>query len=154
MSDGGVLPEGEGKGFPLPGARIVFKVWGEHEPGNHDLAEFTAEPGFRGPKPHIHRVHEELFYVLEGEFDFLVGDEVARVGPGGLVNVPPGVVHDFRNVGSTPARWLGIHSPGFLDRYFEGIGALVSSGNFSEAALHELRLNYDIDEVDLSWGEA
>jgi hypothetical protein len=84
----------------------------------------------------------------------LVGDEVARVGPGGLVNVPPGVVHDFRNVGSTPARWLGIHSPGFLDRYFEGIAALVSSGNFSEPALHELRLKYDIDEVDLSWGEA
>jgi quercetin dioxygenase-like cupin family protein len=66
MSDGGVLPPGEGKGFPLPGARIVFKVWGEHEPGNHDVAEFTAEPGFRGPQPHIHRVHEELFYVLEG----------------------------------------------------------------------------------------
>ena len=154
MSDGGVLPAGEGKGFPLPGARIVFKVWGEHEPGNHDVAEFTAEPGFRGPRPHIHRVHEELFYVLEGEFDFLVGDEVARVGPGALVNVPPGVVHDFRNVGSTPARWLGIHSPGFLVRYFEEIAALVSSRNFSEPALHELRLKYDIDEVDVSWGEA
>jgi mannose-6-phosphate isomerase-like protein (cupin superfamily) len=154
MSDGGVLPAGEGKGFPLPGARIVFKVWGERKPGNHDVAEFTAEPGFRGPQPHIHRVHEELFYVLEGEFDFLVGDEVARVGPGSLVNVPAGVIHDFRNVGSTPARWLGIHCPGFLVHYFEEIAALVSSGDFSEPALHELRLKYDIDEVDVPWGEA
>jgi len=64
------------------------------------------------------------------------------------------VVHDFRNVGSTPAQWLGIHSPGFLVRYFEEIAALVSSGNFSESTLHELRLRYDIDEVDVSWGEA
>jgi mannose-6-phosphate isomerase-like protein (cupin superfamily) len=50
------------------------------------------------------RTHEELLYVLEGQFDFLVGEEAMRVREGSLVYVPPGLIHDFRNAGSTQAR--------------------------------------------------
>jgi hypothetical protein len=32
------------------------------------------------------------------------------------------------------------------------MGALVTEGKFSEAALRDLRLKYDTDEVDVSWG--
>lgn len=153
MAESEVLRPGEGKKLALPGATITFKIWGPRSPGNHDVAEFIAEPGFRGPRPHVHRRHEELFYVLEGEFDFLVGDTVVRVGPGTFLAVPPGVVHDFRNAGATKARWLGIPCPGGLDAYFEAMTAMFAAGEMTESAVRDLRLNYDTDEVDLAWGE-
>ena len=101
MAEGEVLGPGEGKQIELPsGATILFKAWGERTSGGFDLAEFVTEPGVPGPKPHVHRQHEELFYVVEGQFDFLVGDQPIQVGPGSFVRVPPGVIHNFRNSGS------------------------------------------------------
>jgi mannose-6-phosphate isomerase-like protein (cupin superfamily) len=148
MSEGQVLGPGEGKIIPLPGATMVFKALSGRASGDYIVGEFTADPGFAGPRPHVHRTHEELFYVLEGEFDFFLGDRTVRLGPGSFINVPPGVVHDFRNPGALPARWLGIASPGGLDRYFEEVMALVTESRFSEEALRELRLRYDTEEPD------
>jgi mannose-6-phosphate isomerase-like protein (cupin superfamily) len=99
MSEGQVLGPGEGKAIPLPGARMVFKALSGRASGDYIVGEFTAEGGFAGPRPHVHRKHEELFYVLEGEFDFFLGNRSVRLGPGSFINVPPGVVHDFRNPG-------------------------------------------------------
>ena len=148
MSEGQVLEPGEGKVIPLPGATMVFKALSGRASGDYIVGEFTAEAGFAGPRPHLHRKHEELFYVLEGEFDFFTGEQFVRLGPGSFINVPPGVVHDFRNPGTLPARWLGIASPGGLDRYFEEVMALAAEGKLCEEALRELRLRYDTVEPD------
>jgi mannose-6-phosphate isomerase-like protein (cupin superfamily) len=148
MGQGHVLGPGEGKVVPLPGATMVFKALGGRTAGDYDIGEFTAEPGFPGPRPHLHRTHEELFYVLAGEFDFFVGDRVVRVGPGGFVAVPPGVVHDFRNPTSRPARWLAFVAPGGLDRYFDEVKTLADSGRLTPEAMRELRLRYDTEEPD------
>jgi mannose-6-phosphate isomerase-like protein (cupin superfamily) len=148
QSQGHVLAPGEGTVAALPGATMVWKALSGRTTGDYVVGEFTAAPGFAGPRPHIHRSIEELFYVLEGEFDFLVGDRVVRVGPGAFVSVPPGVAHDFRNPTDRPARWLGISSPGGLDRYFEEVRGLFASGTFSPATMRELRLRYDTDELD------
>jgi mannose-6-phosphate isomerase-like protein (cupin superfamily) len=145
--EGQVLGPGEGTVVPLPGATMVWKAHSGRAAGDYVVGEFTAQPGFAGPRPHVHRAHEELFYVLEGEFDFLVGARTVRLGPGAFVRVPPGVAHDFRNPTDRPARWLGIACPGGLDRYFEEVGALVAAGRFTPEALRELRLKYDTDEL-------
>jgi mannose-6-phosphate isomerase-like protein (cupin superfamily) len=146
MHEGQVLFPGEGKAIPLPGATMVFKALSGRAAGDYIVGEFTAEAGFAGPRPHIHHKHEELFYVLEGEFDFFLGDRSVRLGPGSFIHVPPGVIHDFRNPGGRPARWLGIASPGGLDHYFEEVLTLVGEGRLSEQALRELRLRYDTEE--------
>lgn len=148
MNEGQVLRPGEGKVIPLPGATMVFKALSGRAAGDYIVGEFTAETGFTGPRPHVHHKHEELFYVLDGEFDFFLGNRSVRLGPGSFIRVPPGVVHDFRNPGALPARWLGIASPGGLDRYFEEAMALVAAGKLSEATLRELRLRYDTEEPD------
>ena len=148
MCDGGVLKPGEGHVVPLPGATMVFKAGSGRRPGDYVVGEFTAEPGFSGPRPHVHRTHEELFYVLEGEFDFYVGDHVERLGPGSFVSVPPGTVHDFRNPSGATARFLGIVAPDGFDRYFEEVKTLAASGKLDEEALRELRIKYDTDELD------
>ena len=148
MTAGEILGPGQGKVIALPGVTAVFKAVADPRPGDFVVLELTAEPGFAGPRPHVHHRHEELFYVLEGQFDFFVDGDVRRVGPGSFVTVPPGVMHDFRNPGTDPARWLGIASPAGLDRYFEEVLALVAAGTFSEEELRRLRLRYDTEEPD------
>ena len=147
------LAPGEGKLIQVPRGTILLKSRGTKAPGDHDLMEITIEPGSTGPHPHVHRKFEHLFYVLEGEFAFLVGDQQhMRLGSGSLIHVPPGLIHDFRNSGSVRARCLHVSSPSGQSGYFEEMGALASEGKFSEAALTKLRLKYDTDEVDVRWG--
>lgn len=147
MSELHVLAPGEGQVVAVPGASMVFKLRSGQTAGDYIVAEFTAAPGFAGPRPHAHRQHEEQFYLLEGELEFFIDDRVVRLGPGAFLNVPAGVVHDFRNVGTTPARCLAIASPGGLDRYFLEVQALAQSGQLTEEALRDLRLRYDTDEL-------
>ena len=81
------------------------------------LIEFELEPGFTGPEPHSHGDHIDSFYVLEGEPEFLMGEENVRLGPGSFVAAPLGIVHTFSNPGPDRARLLNVHAPsrGFHD---------------------------------------
>lgn len=47
-----------------------------------------------------------MFYVLEGEFWFRIGDEEITLAPGGFALVPPGTPHSFANHTDAPARML------------------------------------------------
>jgi thiamine-phosphate pyrophosphorylase len=80
-----------------------------------DVLEFLVGAEYAGTDPHVHLRHADCFYVLEGELDVLLGDETVRVGPGGSVVVPPGVVHAFTSAGQ--ARFVNVHAPscGFVE---------------------------------------
>jgi quercetin dioxygenase-like cupin family protein len=71
---------------------------------------------WEGVDPHNHDDHVDSFFVLDGEVDFLLGDETARAGAGTYVAAPPHVTHGFRPI--APARVLNIHAPdaGFAAR--------------------------------------
>ena len=83
-----------------------------------EAVELSFGPDFEGVDAHSHSDHVDSFYVLEGEAEFLMGDEVVRVGPGAYVAAPIGVVHGFRNVGDDDLRMLNVHAPnvGFAER--------------------------------------
>ena len=61
--------------------------------------------------PHVHDDHLDSFFVLEGEVEFTVGEDVVLTGPGTWVAAPPGSRHGFRNGGSGRARVLNVHAP-------------------------------------------
>ena len=80
------------------------------------LLEITFDPG-SGVDPHFHKGHSDSFYILEGEVEFHVGDEVVHATPGTYVLAPPNVVHWFRNVSDEPVRLLNLHTPGGFVQY-------------------------------------
>ncbi|HEX6489960.1 MAG TPA: cupin domain-containing protein [Gaiellaceae bacterium] len=86
---------------------------------------FRYEPGERGPDPHIHRLHTDAFYVLEGEVEFGLGPEVTSIRgvPGTYAAAPPGVVHTFKNSSAKTAVFLNIHAPS------SGFGDLLRGGS-------------------------
>jgi mannose-6-phosphate isomerase-like protein (cupin superfamily) len=83
-----------------------------------EVIELRFGPDFEGVEPHIHTDHVDSFYVLDGEAEFVMGDEVVRAGPGTYVAAPIGVVHGFRNAGEGELRMLNVHGPntGFAGR--------------------------------------
>jgi mannose-6-phosphate isomerase-like protein (cupin superfamily) len=107
------------------------------------LVEFTLEPGFAGPTPHVHKRHVDSFFVLEGDVRFRIGDETMMLGPGGCVAAPPGVVHSFGHPGPEGARLINIHAPScgfheYLHVMEEADGDLGAATN----------ANYDLYEVE------
>ena len=67
---------------------------------------------------HVHENEDELFYVLEGEHVFQVGDQEFHAGPGGLVFAPRGVPHAQRRVVPRTGRVLVLVSPAGFEGFF------------------------------------
>lgn len=60
--------------------------------------------------PHAHP-HEQVVYIIEGEAEFTVGEQVVRLGAGSVLTVPPNVVHCIRVTGDTPVLNLDVFTP-------------------------------------------
>jgi mannose-6-phosphate isomerase-like protein (cupin superfamily) len=74
----------------------------------------TVESGSRAHAAHTHDVEGqvECFFVIEGEAEVQIEDEVRRLhaGPGAVINTRR--LHGFRNVGDVPLRYLVMTAPG------------------------------------------
>jgi mannose-6-phosphate isomerase-like protein (cupin superfamily) len=57
------------------------------------------EPG-QADRVHTHDDQDKFYYVIEGEGEFTMGDEVLKAGAGQTVPVPAGVPHAVRNTAS------------------------------------------------------
>ena len=115
-----VAPE-EGKTLWVADEMMTFKAVGEDTGGAYALTDSLVPPQ-GGPPPHIHHREDEAFWVLEGEQEILVGEDRFKAGTGSFVHLPKGVLHSYRNVGSTPARFLTLMVPAGLEKYFEEVG--------------------------------
>ena len=119
--DGGIFvgPD-DGKALPNPiGGAMVVKIRDEDTAGAYSVHDNTIPPGSPGPRPHIHRRHEEAFYVLEGQLTVRVGPRTITAPAGSFVVVPRGTVHQPSNPGTQPTRVLLVFSPAGLERLFE-----------------------------------
>jgi quercetin dioxygenase-like cupin family protein len=71
---------------------------------NFAMRQFEVAPGGYTPR-HSHPYEHEVF-VLEGQGTVLAGDKEHPLEPGKFVLVTPGEVHQFRNTGSVPLKFL------------------------------------------------
>ncbi len=80
-------------------------------------------PPLGGPPPHSHP-DEEVFYILEGEFEFIKNDlnNPFRALPGSVIHIASNEVHTFKNVGKKPGKMIVLLTPGNLLDYFRVIG--------------------------------
>jgi mannose-6-phosphate isomerase-like protein (cupin superfamily) len=107
------------------GALITFKALGEETGGQFWALEGLADRHMAVPL-HAHSREDEIWYVIEGEIAFTVGDETMIVGPGSFAYIPRNVPHTFQ-VRSETARWFGIGTPAGLDQWFFETGAPAQS---------------------------
>jgi quercetin dioxygenase-like cupin family protein len=111
-------PSGSGAAFWGPGDAYRFLITGAESAGAYFAMEAVVPPG-GGPPPHIHRHEAETFYVLEGEIQFLLGDQTITATTGDYLSVPRGSLHRFHNAGSARARLLLTFTPAGIEKFFE-----------------------------------
>ncbi|WP_036508663.1 cupin domain-containing protein [Nocardia aobensis] len=155
---------GEGKRLVSAAHEVVFKVTGEHSTAASSF-EVLVPPGF-DVGAHLHHHSEELFYLVEGELEFLAfepvsweghwsqwrseaGRTVITAGPGSVVFVPPGCPHAFRNASDAPAKmFFQASPPPDHEHYFEGLIEIFRTGAAVDpAAVAALRRKYDIEQI-------
>ena len=144
-----VVKADEGHALGLGDVQMVVKEDGTHTRGALGLAEFEVPPhGHDAPHPHIHHAHEEGFYILEGELEFVVGTQTVRAGQGAFVMVPTGVAHTFSNPTERPARFLCTFTPQRYLSYFEEVSQLYQATTSpGRQQIAELMARYDTEVV-------
>jgi mannose-6-phosphate isomerase-like protein (cupin superfamily) len=111
------LHPGEGKHLTLITDAVTVKAATAETGGAFALYE-TETPPAGGCPPHLQRYDDEAFFVIEGRYSVLVGEDQIELGPGGYVFIPRGTVHAFTNPGSEPARMLVFVTPGGIQEQF------------------------------------
>ncbi|MBN2579439.1 MAG: cupin domain-containing protein [Pirellulales bacterium] len=84
--------------------RMRCLIGPEDQAPSFSMRQFEVAPGGHTPK-HAHGYEHEVF-VLEGNGVVLEGDTEHPLKPGTVVFVPPNQVHQFRNRGAGPLKFL------------------------------------------------
>jgi len=134
MTMGLALGPGDGHPFLLPTrGHGAVKLSTADTDGVLTALELVMGPG-EGPGRHVHRREHELWYVLEGEFRFLLGEELFHQAQGGVAFGPRDVPHTFQNVGAGTGRLLVVTGPAGVEEFFLTYDR-CASGHFDAAAL-------------------
>jgi len=88
------------------------------------LMEFS-DPIGHAPPHHVHENEEELWFVLDGEVSFFVGDDRHDLTPGQIAYGPRGVPHSYL-VRSENARIAVVFSPALIEEWFRANGTPVA----------------------------
>jgi quercetin dioxygenase-like cupin family protein len=95
----------------VQGDRASVREGSEDTGGERLTVDLYIRPGGRVAAKHAHAYITERFEVLAGSVRFHLDGRDEIAGPGRRVEVPPGVVHDWWNVGEDEAHVLVDISP-------------------------------------------
>ena len=110
---------GQGKTFRARGDLFFWKVVGTDNDDAFSMCETRSTPQ-GGVPPHIDHRTDEAFFVLEGTYSCLLGNQTLECSPGESFFAPRGTPHAFKNVGDAQARLLIVQSPGgVIEKYME-----------------------------------
>jgi quercetin dioxygenase-like cupin family protein len=144
------LPPKAGKLLDLGGFGVHFKIRGEQTGGAFAIVEHPMQPHVI-VEPHVHRIEDELSYVVEGTIWARVGEREVEAPSGSYVWKPRGVMHSFWNPGPNPARVLEVISPAGFERLFEEFAMLLErTPEPSEEEVVDLCDQYGLT-LDASW---
>lgn len=108
---------------------VTVRASGRDTSGNLLVIEVNVPAG--GGPPVLHRhAYAETFLFEEGEFEISTADpdhvsSTLKVTAGDTVSVPSMAWHNFKNVGTTPGRFIAIHSPAVMEDFMREIGQQI-----------------------------
>jgi len=111
-----ILQQGQGRALWHFGALMNFKALTVETNGQYWAVEGLADKNMAVPL-HSHTREDEVWFVIEGEIAFVLGDETIVGGAGTFVYIPRNTPHTFY-IKSKTARWFGFGLGGNLDQWF------------------------------------
>ncbi len=107
----------------LDGSTVVEVVRPEDGTGRMSVGRARVRAGQRTTR-HLHRVSDEVYYVLGGRAVVYVGGRVSILSPGEALVIPAGAEHFLEAVGG-PVEVLCVCSPPYEDADTELLEAVV-----------------------------
>jgi quercetin dioxygenase-like cupin family protein len=127
-----VLPN-DGLANAIRSAIHLFKLTAKETGGAFSIMEASLEPGLLVP-PHMHTREDELFYIMEGEAGFRIGDQEFQAPTGSYVFAPRGIPHAVWNPGTHTHKVMGVIMPGGAEKFFDEIAVTVNQHGVPDAA--------------------
>lgn len=87
-----------------------------------------------GPPLHIHLHQDEMFFILEGNYLFQVGDEKHTLSVGDIIFLPRKVPHTFAQLTDTGKMLFFFQPSGKMEDYFRVLGSLNGQPSPQEGA--------------------
>jgi len=117
-----VLTE-EGKVLKIFGNKQVHKFVGKDN--NNQLVEWVdyLAPG-SGIPPHIHTKEDEVFRIIEGQVEIMVGNKTTVLNAGDMAFAPKNVVHSWKVVGTKKAQMCVSAFPSGMEFMFDELNDL------------------------------
>jgi quercetin dioxygenase-like cupin family protein len=84
--------------------------------GAYCLLEVSLAPGIGVPR-HMHTREDETYYVISGELEVIVGDQVFVLKAGDSLMAPRDIPHELRNSGSATNHYLLVFSPSGFEEF-------------------------------------
>lgn len=102
-----------------------IKVSQKDTNGDLTVFEYTGnEKG--GPPLHIHPHQDEIFFIVEGEYLFQVGDDKHTLKAGDTIFLPRTVPHAFAQLTDSGKMFFLFQPSGKMEDFFRAIGNLTS----------------------------
>jgi len=139
-----LVPDAGGTRVNILGIHLVIRIHGRATDGVLSVVESHDVPG-GGPPPHIHHREDETFQILEGEYEWTVGDKKFVAGKGETIFAPRGVAHTYRYVGKVPGRLMCVITPAGFEGFFEDVGALTPQQQQDIGRVMEIAKKYELE---------
>jgi quercetin dioxygenase-like cupin family protein len=84
--------------------------------GAYCLLEVSLAPGLGVPR-HTHTREDEAYFVVAGELEVAVGENIFVLRPGDSLLAPRNIAHELRNSGNTTNHYLLVFSPSGFEEF-------------------------------------
>jgi len=119
--------------------------------GAYCLLEVGLAPGMAVPR-HTHTREDEVYFVLAGELEATVGEEIFVLQPGDTLLAPRDVPHQLRNSGTSENHFLLVFSPSGFEEFISATAvpapdnavAPTEPPKVAVQKVHELAAKYGI----------
>jgi DNA-binding transcriptional MerR regulator/quercetin dioxygenase-like cupin family protein len=137
-----------GEGIQLGGEPIDCKVSARDTGGSMCVFEFTGGGG--GPR-HLHHEQDEWIYIIDGDFEFQIGEKRFRAGAGESVFLPRTIPHAWACISAAPGKVLDVYQPaGKMEEFFRELGRYNGKLLVHEAlSFNELKKVFDDHGMNL-----
>ncbi|WP_191859470.1 cupin domain-containing protein [Hanstruepera ponticola] len=118
-----IIKNDAGHKLNVMGDNQIIKLSSKDTNGQFTLIEQHNEPGM-GIPPHIHENEDEVFHVLTGKVEMMIGEESTTLSAGDMIFCPRGIPHAWRVVGEEKAKAMLSIFPAGLEGMFEELSEL------------------------------
>lgn len=104
------------------GIRHRLLLTGDQTGGAYALLKLSIPPGV-GLPPHVHTNEDEVFHIVEGAAEFVVGGERIDARAGATVVGPRGVPHACTGTSKDACRMVVVVTPAGFERFLRELPA-------------------------------